>query len=128
MSLTGQGTFGQEIDSTIASIANIWLGCLFVATMFQISLSLQRIDNPNTNLVRSKRVKLSVYYLAVLFSIMFTVGAIVFMSIYRDNELKMNLYMYIWMIIAYSLLPIAYVLTLCKLYNSMKGLPDKIAI
>ena len=96
--------------------------------MFQISLSLQRIDNPNTNLVRSKRVKLSVYYLAVLFSIMFTVGAIVFMSIYHDNELKMNLYMYIWMIIAYSLLPIAYVLTLCKLYNSMKGLPDKIAI
>ena len=43
MNITGEGGLAQEISSDIASIVNVWIGSLFVATMYQISQSLKRI-------------------------------------------------------------------------------------
>ena len=43
MNITGEGGLAQEISSDVASIVNVWIGSLFVATMYQISQSLKRI-------------------------------------------------------------------------------------
>ena len=47
---------------------------------------------------------------------------------YSDDASEMNAYMYLSMIIAYTILPVAYFWTLYEMYASMKGLPEQKAI
>ena len=72
----------QQICEAIATCANIMIGLLFVATMYQIASSIQMIDNPMVDLDRARRNKLAVYISAamasVIISCMIFAGLIVF--------------------------------------------------
>ena len=84
-----------------------------------------------------------IYLVALIFSILFTISCLFTIIYYSDDysdnysddsekgsrEMnKMNFYMYLSMIIAYTILPFAYFWTLYQMYASMKGLPEQKAI
>ena len=104
---------------------NVWIGSLFVATMYQISQSLKRIQNPGTDIYKMRQHLRCIYCLAFIFSTLFTIGFIVIFIYFSDEQNKMNFYMYMTMIIAYTILPVAYFWTLYEMYSSMKGLPNQ---
>lgn len=98
--------------------------------MYQISLSLQRIEKPQMDLQKAHRSKLIVYGLAIAFSCVFTIAVTFFVGFFdkKDEFNQRDIYMYTVYILAYSILPVAYFLTLCKLQNSMIALKQQSAI
>ena len=86
MSLTGDENHKQDIANAVANIANVSIGCLFVATMYQISLSIQMIENRDMDFDRARRNKVYIYALALCASIIFAVSLIITMHFYNDTR------------------------------------------
>ena len=119
-SLTGEVKIGlgQSIADSIASVANVAMGCLFVATMYQISYSIKMIDNSMMKFEKAARRKCIVYTLAALTALIFTVLQLVGFLCWENRE-KIG---YFEMVVFYSFLAVVYIWTMCHLRKSFEGL------
>ena len=81
MSLTNPREKWQQSFGVVATSANVIIGFLFVATMYQISQSIKMIDDPLIDIEKAHKRKVCVYVAAlgasILIAIAMTVGLIV---------------------------------------------------
>ena len=99
---------GQNIADGIATIANIALGCLFVATMYDISYSIKILNNPAINLSQAERHKKFVYTVAITFTVIFSICLLFSNSRFYARRT----YNFLCLIVAYFILFIVYTWTL----------------
>ena len=120
-SLTTDTLLGQEIANGAQSMTNVAIGCLFVATMYQISLSIQMIDNPMCDLGQLEKRKCCIYTATTISFIVFTASMVCcfYLNERKDHESHAIDYL---MCTAYLILPIAYIWTLCQLNKAMQCL------
>ena len=109
---------GQNIADGLATVANVALGCLFVATMYDISYSIKILNNPAINMSQAERHKKFVYAVAITFTVIF--GICLLFSNYRF-EMRRT-YNFLCLIVAYFILSIVYTWTLVQLRKAMKTL------
>lgn len=75
------------IADTIATIANVGIGCLFVATMYQINYAIKMIDDPTIDLEKALKRRVVVYALAILFMAFFTIStALIYILVEGTDE------------------------------------------
>ena len=117
--LTKGDELGQLLASNIGTIANVAIGCLFVATMYDISYSIKILNNPEQiNLSQAERHKKIVYAIAIMFSVIFGLCCFFTTTIFLGPQ-TCN---FICLITAYTILSIVYTWTLIQLSKAMKGL------
>lgn len=102
-------------------MTNVAIGCLFVATMYQLSYAIQMIDNPMCDLEKLNKRKCCVYTVAGASFCIFAVIVITLMVIQGIDKEQQDGVEYI-MTLSYLLLPIAYIFTLCQLNKALNGL------
>ena len=118
LNLTIGCMLGQNIADGTATVANVALGCLFVATMYDISYSIKILNNPAVNMSQADRHKKFVYAVAIIFTIIF--GICLALS---NNRIEMRrTYNFCCLIVAYFILSIVYTWTLIQLRKAMKTL------
>ena len=121
-SLSSQTQLGQEIADQTATLANVAIGCLFVATMYQISFAIQMIDNPMCDLEQLNKRKCCIYSTAAISFFVFSATmATCFILEEHEADHKKDAISYL-MTGAYLILPIAYIWTLCQLNTAMNTL------
>ena len=120
-------SFNQVNDDTtavvfannVATVTNVGIGCLFVATMYQINYAIKMIDDPLVDLVQAERHKIIVYCLAVAFTCFFTVSMILISILVQSSEIQEQ-----WLLYnstaAYAILPIMYIWIMIELRKNLK--------
>ena len=80
------------------------------------------------NIQKARRYKFFIYAIALVSSILFAIGIIALMCHFKNEGPIQTEYIYIVLIVVYSILPITYIFTLWKLTKSMKNLQEQDAI
>lgn len=107
-----------RIADSVATVANVGIGCLFVATMYQINYAIKMIDDPLIDLDQALKRRVIVYTAAILFTAFFTV-AIGLIFILFDDIQKQQEFMYITLCLAYLILPAVYIRVLVQLRKTL---------
>ena len=78
---------GNEVADLIGSVSNVSIGCLFVATMYQIAQSIKIIKDPLIfDFERCRRRKILVFASAVLASVIFAAAMVTIEFKCKQNE------------------------------------------